>query len=43
MKITQKKSGIVSPPVFNFKTPKLIDSIAQKASAVCEIKIKSIG
>ena len=43
MKITQKKkNGIVSHQVFNFKTPQLMCSIAQKASAVREIKTKSI-
>ena len=43
MKITQKWSGIVSPPVFSFKTPNYIQDTAQKASADREIKIKSIG
>ena len=43
MKITQKRGGIVSPPVFNFKTPNYISQTAQKASAVREIIIKSIG
>ena len=40
---TKKRSGIVSPPVLSFKTPKYILDTAQKASTVCEIKIKSIG
>ena len=43
MKITQKRGGIVSPQVFSFKTTKYITRNAQRASAVCEIKIKSIG
>ena len=43
MKITQKKNGIVSPPVFSFKTPNYIVGTAQKASTLREIKIKSIG
>ena len=32
----KKRSGIVSPPVFSFKTPNLIVRTAQKASAVRE-------
>ena len=38
-----ERGGIVSPPVFSFKTPNYISRTAQKASAVREIGIKSIG